>query len=239
MNSVGIGADEVSDPLHYGFSLLRLIQQTPHQEIGSHTFGHYYCNEPGQTPDQFRHDLQAAQKAAARLGITLQSLVFPRNQFNDEYLKICYEAGFKAVRSNPKDWFWNIQSAVGELWWKRINRGADAYIKIGKRTTFGWNDLQVRDGFPVCIPASRLLRPYRPKELFLNAMKVNRVNAELSQAAKANELYHIWWHPHNFGSYPEQSLRHLEKILIKFSALRDQFGMQSLTMSEVAEHVSK
>lgn len=239
IDASGIGADEASDPLHYGFSLLRLIQQTPHQEIASHTFGHYYCNEAGQTPEQFRHDLMAAQKAAARLGVTLRSLVFPRNQFNDDYLKVCHHAGFTSVRSNPKDWFWNIQSAVNEPLWKRLNRGADAYIRIGKRTTFRWEDMEVRDGYPVCIPASRLLRPYRPKELFLNVMKVNRIKGELMRAARENELYHLWWHPHNFGHYPEESLRQLEKILIAFSTLRDQFGMQSLTMAEVADIIRK
>lgn len=235
----GLGEDETSDPLHYGFTLLKQIQQTPHQEIASHTFGHYYCNEAGQTPEQFRHDLLAAQKAASRLGVTLQSLVFPRNQFNDEYLKVCYEAGFTSVRSNPKDWFWEIKSAVNEPWWKRLNRGADAYLPIGKPTTFAWNQIEVRSGYPVCIPASRLLRPYRPKELFLNAMKINRVKRELTQAAKSNELYHIWWHPHNFGRYPEPSLNHLEKILITFSELRATYGIQSLTMAEVTEKLRK
>jgi peptidoglycan/xylan/chitin deacetylase (PgdA/CDA1 family) len=237
INSPGIGEDEVSDPLHYGFSLLKLIQQTPHQEIASHTFAHYYCNEKGQTPEQFRHDLQAAQKAAARFGVTLRSLVFPRNQFNDDYLKVCHEAGFTSVRSNPKDWFWDIQSAINEPFWKRLNRGADAYIKLGKRTTFNVADWDARVGYPVCIPASRLLRPYRPKEFFLNTMKINRIKGELEYAARNNEFYHLWWHPHNFGNYPGQSLEHLEKILIKFKELRETSGMRSLTMAEVAEEV--
>ena len=237
INSVGIGENETSDPLHYGFSLLKQIRQTPHQEIGSHTFAHYYCNEEGQTTEQFRQDLLSAQKAAARLGITLRSLVFPRNQFNDDYLKVCYEAGFTSVRSNPKDWFWDIQSAINEPFWKRLNRGADAYIKIGKRTTFSTVELDVRPGYPVCIPASRLLRPYHPKEFFLNKLKINRIKGELEYAAHSNQLYHLWWHPHNFGNYPEQSLRDLEKILIKFNGLRETTGMRSLTMTEIAEEV--
>jgi peptidoglycan/xylan/chitin deacetylase (PgdA/CDA1 family) len=238
INTPGIGDDEGTDPLHYGFSLLKQIQQTPRQEIASHTFAHYYCNEAGQTPEQFKHDLLAAQKAAARLGIRLKSLVFPRNQFNDDYLKVCHEAGFTSVRSNPKDWFWDIQSAINEPFWKRLNRGADAYIKVGKRTTFTVAQLEVRAGYPLCIPASRLLRPYRPKEFFLNTLKINRIKGELEYAARKNELYHLWWHPHNFGNYPDQSLKHLEEILIKFKGLRETFGMRSLTMAEVAEEVS-
>jgi hypothetical protein len=82
---VGIGVNEIEDPFHYAHSLVKLILKTPNQELGSHTFGHYYCNEAGQTVEQFRADLKAAQRAASVYGVPLKSLVFPRNQFNDEY----------------------------------------------------------------------------------------------------------------------------------------------------------
>lgn len=36
---------EATDPIHYGASLVRLIQQSPGQEIGTHTFSHYRCLE--------------------------------------------------------------------------------------------------------------------------------------------------------------------------------------------------
>ena len=38
-----LGENESADPLHYANSLIKLIQQTPGQEIGCHTFCHYYC----------------------------------------------------------------------------------------------------------------------------------------------------------------------------------------------------
>ncbi|MFM7193312.1 MAG: polysaccharide deacetylase, partial [Bacteroidota bacterium] len=55
-----IGENEQSDPFHYGHELILSIKATPGQEIGSHTFSHYYCNEAGQTADQFAADLAAA-----------------------------------------------------------------------------------------------------------------------------------------------------------------------------------
>src|SRR5690606_11461776 len=57
-----IGPDEASDPFHYGLSLVRQIAAIPHQEIGTHTFSHYYCLEAGQTEAQFRADLEAARR---------------------------------------------------------------------------------------------------------------------------------------------------------------------------------
>jgi peptidoglycan/xylan/chitin deacetylase (PgdA/CDA1 family) len=77
-----IGPNERQDPYHCGLSLIEQIRDCPGQEIGTHTFSHYYCLEPGETEDgqceaTFRADLLAARRAAERLGITPRSLVFP------------------------------------------------------------------------------------------------------------------------------------------------------------------
>ncbi len=235
----GIGNSEEDDPYHFAASLVRKIIETPYQELGSHTFAHYYCNEAGQTVQEFRADLEAAQRSAAMVNRSLKSLVFPRNQFNEEYLRACYEAGFIAVRDNPRDWFWNIQSTQGESMWKRLNRGLDAYIPVGGKNTYSINSLQFRPGLPVCIPASRLLRPYRPKELFLNKMKISRIKAEMERAAQNGEIYHLWWHPHNFGNYPNESMEGLKQILDHFAMCREKYGMESLSMGEIADLVMK
>lgn len=43
-----VGPDESHDPYHFGYSLIQMVRGFPGQEIGSHTFSHYYCLEPGQ-----------------------------------------------------------------------------------------------------------------------------------------------------------------------------------------------
>jgi peptidoglycan/xylan/chitin deacetylase (PgdA/CDA1 family) len=232
----GIGADEAEDPFHYAGTLIRQILNTEHQELGSHTFSHYYCNEGGQTMEQFRADLQAAQRAASAYGVTLKSLVFPRNQFNDDYLRVCLEEGFTSVRSNPRDWFWNIETRE-ETAWKRLNRGLDAYFSIGGKNTYSLDSIDVRAGLPLCLPASRLLRPYRPKEFFLNRFKVERITEEMKRAARAHEVYHLWWHPHNFGGYPTESLQALEEILRTYKLCTERWGMNSLAMGEIASGI--
>jgi peptidoglycan/xylan/chitin deacetylase (PgdA/CDA1 family) len=239
IDQVGIGASEEDDPFHFASSLVKQIINTPHQELGTHTFSHFYCNEAGQTVDQFRADLQAAQRAAAKFNQRLTSLVFPRNQFNDAYLKVCYEEGITSVRSNPLDWFWKINSTQDEGMWKRLNRGMDAYLPIGTKNTYSLNAINVRESFPVCLPASRLLRPYNPKEFLLNEFKVQRIKNEMSRAAKNGEVYHLWWHPHNFGNYPEQSLKALEKILRHYSECRSKWNMQSMNMGEITNQLVK
>lgn len=237
IDHVGIGASETEDPFHYGLNLVRQIINTPHQEIGSHTFAHYYACEDGQTAEQFRADLQAAQRAAKKQGLSLKSLVFPRNQVNDAYLKICYEEGFRSIRTNPTDWFWHIESAGKETLWKRLNRGMDAYFNTGNKKSFAVSDLLVREGEPLRIPASRLMRPYSPSQLFLNRLKVKRIQTEMEEAAKAKEMYHLWWHPHNFGHYPQENMEALQQILAHFKYLNNKYGMESYSMAEIADLV--
>jgi len=234
----GIGADEAADPFHFAPTLIQRIVDTPHQELGTHTFAHYYCNEAGQNAEQFRADLRAAQKSAALFGKQLRSLVFPRNQFNDQYLRVCFEEGITSVRSNPRDWFWDIQSTQSESLWKRLNRGADAYLPVGKNNVFPLDALRPQPGLPLCIPASRLLRPYRPQELFLNTMKIARVKNELARAAKQRYVYHLWWHPHNFGAYPQESLAALREILEHYSQCRKKHGITSMSMGEIADLIA-
>ena len=71
-----VGRDERQDPYFFGASLVERIQQTPHQEIGTHTLSHYYCLEPGQKLTQFEADLEAAIILAKRRKINFQSIFF-------------------------------------------------------------------------------------------------------------------------------------------------------------------
>ena len=59
----------------------------------------------------------------------------------------------------------------------------------------------------------------------------------MTAAAKTNKFFHLWWHPHNFGADADANLLFLRRILDRYATLRDQFGMRSLNMSEVAERV--
>jgi hypothetical protein len=54
----------------------------------------------------------------------------------------------------------------------------------------------------------------------------------MHDAAARKEVYHLWWHPHNFGHYPRQSMLALEEILKDYAYCRDKFGMNSLSMGE-------
>ncbi|HSS97340.1 MAG TPA: hypothetical protein VLK33_09930 [Terriglobales bacterium] len=227
-----VGQDEDSDPYHFGRSLIDLIRGYSGQEIGTHTFSHYYCCEPGQTPDVFQKDLEAAQQAANSLGLNLVSLVFPRNQSEAAYLDACGKAGVRCYRGNEASWLYVKGTRQGESQWKRAGRLLDAYINLSGHNTYT-PDCERQ---PIDLPSSRFLRPYSAKLAFLDGFRKRRITSGIKHAAETGETYHLWWHPHNFGINLEKNLSFLREILDCFSEMRDRHGMQSRNMSEAITH---
>jgi hypothetical protein len=232
-----IGADERDDPFHYAPSLIRQVAARPHQEIATHTFSHYYCLEQGQTIGDFRADLSAAAAAAARFDLRLESIVFPRNQVNADYLAACAEVGIIAYRGNPDHWLYRGRASAEETPVRRAVRLADAYLNLSSHNGHALSGLAGAP--PVNVPASRFLRPYLSSLRALESLRLRRILDDLTHAARAGALYHLWWHPHNFGALPEQNLSFLKRLLDHYARLRETEGMESLTMAEVAARVRR
>jgi peptidoglycan/xylan/chitin deacetylase (PgdA/CDA1 family) len=228
-----LGSDEDDDPLHYGASLIELIRAVPRQEIASHTFSHYYCREPGQTKETFEADLAAAVRIASARGVALRSLVFPRNQVNLDYLDVLTRHGFTSYRSNPDRTLHADPWVRGGLV-KRAARLMDDYVTAGPKNLAGWDDLRVNER--LCrVPASFFLQPFSPSRARFDGARARRLTGALRQAGRRGRIFHLWWHPHNFGAHLDENLAFLRKILDAFRASAEGDGMRSLTMAEVAE----
>ncbi len=223
---------------HFAPESVAAILQYPGQELGTHTFSHYYCLEGLNGEDAFGADLQAANRAAAKLGAKMKSLVFPRNQFNPNNLKACIENSIEVVRTNPDTWFWSPIANDGSSLLRKVFRTGDAYVPMGSgRMSYPLGRIAVRPGEPLQLPASRLLRPWSPQYKIANQLGLRRVMQELKTAAQQKECYHLWWHPENFGDYPEQNLEMLETVLKKYKEYKSRYGMKSWNMGEYAEHL--
>ena len=221
------------DPFHFAPELVDQIYQTPHQEIGTHTYSHYFCLEQGQTKEQFREDIRLACALAAEKGRTIRSLVFPRNQFNEEYLSVLRDLGITSVRTNPDIWYWSYSDKAGSFM-KRFFRAGDAYLKFQPIAIQYLNDIDT-SRLPLHLPATRLYRPWRPQYPIENKLKMRRILNEMTRAAQKGAYYHIWWHPENFGRYPEECLRELHVMVDHYHDLRDRYGFQNLTMGEITD----
>jgi hypothetical protein len=229
-----IGKGEHDDPLHYAPSLIEQIIHTPKQEVGTHTFSHYYCLEAGQTAEAFRDDLLSAIAIAKTWNINIRSIIFPRNQVNPEYVKIMLETGITIYRDNEPSWFYGAGAMDEHSLPKRAGRMIDSYVPLTTHNLGEWQNIKQSNGL-YNIPSSRFLRSYNPKAAPLEALRLHRICQGITQAAKENKIYHLWWHPHNFGIYQEENLNFLRKILEHVSKCRENYGMQSLGMLDVVK----
>lgn len=228
------GLTEPEDPYHFAPDLISLIEQVPQFEMATHTYSHYYCKEEGQTVEQFRADLQKAKEVAAARNHPFKSLVFPRNQFNADYLNVCKELGIETVRTNPDVWYWDANRK--ESLSKKIFRTGDAYTSFLGNKTVSFNEVSLSND-PLQLPASRLYRAWTDKNELLNKLKMQRILSELKDTAINDRYYHLWWHPHNFGFHPNECLKELELILQAYKRLHTQYGLRSFTMMETKQYL--
>ena len=231
-----VGANEACDPLHYAPSLIRMIASCPRQEVASHTHSHFYCLEPGQDAEQFRSDLRSAAAIARQQGIELRSIVFPRNQVNSAYLPLLREVGVTCYRGTEENWLNRASSRGQESLLIRGSRLLDQYVAVSRGKLIAWEDVQDEYGLSN-VRASMFLRPYAPHLAGLDSVRLHRIATLIRHAAVSGKIFHLWWHPHNFGTYMTENLAFLGSILKVFRECRDRYGMQSLTMFEAAVNV--
>ena len=225
-----IGQDEIDAPCYYAPELIPMIAAISGQEIGSHTFSHYYCLEKGQTPAQFRADMRAAQAIAKDHGHALSSVVLPRNQCAPAYNQILAELGFTSYRDEENDW---IHERIKYEPLLRLLRLADVYLPL---TGQGGYIPQVEDGI-VNLVGSRMYKPFFKPLAAFEWLKLRRIKRQMLHSAKNGLTFHLWWHPHNVGVRTDYHIQQLEEIFSYYDELKEKYGMRSLNMGEAAREV--
>jgi peptidoglycan/xylan/chitin deacetylase (PgdA/CDA1 family) len=231
------GESEDDDPLHYAAGLIAQIASRPKQEIATHTFSHYYCQEPGETREAFAADLFSAVAIAQRHGIDVRSIVFPRNQFRAGYESVLKEAGLVCYRGNEPHWMYQPRPRSRETLAVRGPRLLDHYVSLSGSNVVPWEEILQANG--LCdVRSSMFLRPYSQQRKSLEAIRLRRVSGGIRAAAEQRGIFHLWWHPHNFGANTNENLDFLRGVLQSFSNCRRTHGMRSLSMIDVAAMVT-
>lgn len=228
-----IGENEDNAPFHYASSVIQEIAKTPFQEIASHTFSHLFTLEDGVQGSDFEKDIISAKTIAKDKNYKVKSIVFPRNQYNNEIIEISNKHGL-IYRGNPNYFYHNPMKYDENNIFIRILRGLDSYLFFFPKICFDVPKvIMAKNGYSsVNVPGSRFLRPYNKKLVLLEGLKLSRIKSEMNYAAKNNKLYHLWWHPHNFGANINENLRNLEVILRYFRKMKQEYGMISKNMAE-------
>lgn len=224
------GSSEAEDPYYFAPSLLRAIASCPGQEIASHTFSHYYCLEAGQTLEQFSADLAASSQILNDFGTPCSSIVFPRNQYSSEHLAECERQGFRAFRGNEASWCYRPSPRFSEGLGLRLARLADSFLPLmGDHLSQPGEQAGL-----VNVPSSRFLRPACRMVAALDHFRLARITNAMTAAAVSGRVFHLWWHPHNFGADLADNMAFLGRILRHYRMLADRHGMVSQNMAEAA-----
>lgn len=231
-----IGANKQESPFHYACESIASLHKDKRHEIGTHTFSHYYCREDAQTKEQFDADLKSAIAIAQARGITIQSIVFPRNQVREEYLEVCAVNGITSYRGTETAGAYDPNVSMPKLL-KRGLRMLDSYFNVTGHHTVPMTELHKRVEKCVNLPSSRFLRPYDRRLRMLNGLKLNRIKKSMTYAAKTGHLYHLWWHPHNFGKDLDRNISDLREIYRHFHLLQKKYGFESETMTSLTNKI--
>lgn len=215
---------------HFAKDTIFQIANTPYQEIASHTYSHYYCLEQGQDQADFSADLELFQ-AVSQSHQEVATIVFPRNQINEQYISLLLKYGIRIYRGNEEHFLY-AATATGEA--SVLQRGlrfVDRYLNISGHNTYVLNNQCSISN----VKSSRFLAPYSSKLRLLEPLRLNRITKSMTRAAMNREIFHLWWHPHNFGRNMPANLAFLEQILEHFLFLRDKYNMESCNMAEAAK----
>ncbi|TWO33979.1 polysaccharide deacetylase family protein [Seonamhaeicola sediminis] len=223
-----IGENEDTDKYNFGLSLIQKILDEDKHEICTHTFSHYYCKEEGQDNIAFYHDLNQAILIAKKLDLRIESIIFPRNQYNSFYDKELQSLGIKVYRGNERSWYYSPKEGKNDALSRRILRLMDSYVNIS-----GHNCFRVKSNDEqglIDMPSSRFLRPYNKKLKMFEPLRLNRIKSSMTYAAKNKLNYHLWWHPHNFGSNERENFNFLTQVLEHYKFLKGNYDFNSTTM---------
>lgn len=222
---------DLSHKFHFAENLIDKISKKPNQEIASHTYSHYYALEKGQNAADFEADLKTFVSVSNEKGYDINSIIFPRNQINESYIPILIKYGVYAYRGNEEHPIYEAGTFENNSFTKRTLRLADRYFNITGHNTYSLS----KEAEFYNIKSSRFLAPYINKLKLLEFLRLRRIKNAMTYAAKNNQIYHLWWHPHNFGKNMKENFKFLDDILQHYIYLNQTYGMESLNIQEVVK----
>lgn len=210
------------DPAWYGLDLVRLIRDTPHQEIACHSFSHVLFGHPGSSSQCAESEIRICLKLAKGLGIKFQSFIFPRNSVG--HLNLLKKYGFSAFRSLKPAWqnHNNLLTKLAQLAWLLSPLPPPVF------ETKKVDDL-------VDLPGSMYYLSTRgPRKLLPIKLRVLKAEQGISQAVKQKKIFHLWFHPTDLVDDPKL-LAGLEEVIAFATNRRQANQLSIMTMGEFAK----
>jgi hypothetical protein len=151
-------------------------------------------------------------------------------------LKICKKVGITSFRGNENNFLQKPRNQKKLAIYIRVLRLLDTYFNITGYNIY--KEASQVEGL-INIQSSFFFRPFNKKLGLFEKFKIKRYKKAMLAAAESNCIFHIWWHPHNFGANTDENINQLREILSYFKLLNKKYGMRSLNMEEITSEFYK
>lgn len=216
-------SSDVEKDLWYAPDVLERIRAADvDHELAVHGYSHVILGAPGCTRTAATAEIRRATAIADEFDVEAETFIFPRNRIG--HLDVLGEFGFRFYRGLDARWY--ERALPRQL--RRLYRFGDEFTKRTPPTVTP----RTRSGM-IELPGSQILRPndgywtYTPP-----GSQVERAKKGLDRAVERGEIFHLWFHPFNFGSDPEAHLDVFERILAYAAELRRTDGLEIKSIND-------
>ena len=157
--------------------------------------------------------------------------IHPRFQYNEEYNEVLLNNGYKSIRGLRSD---RLKDKKLKTTTKTKIKFYDRYINLLGHRSYSLNQLNLEEKIGLYdIKESYYLRPYNSSKRIFEKLKLRRIRQEMKYAAKHDKIFHLWWHPHDFGLDIQKNIEVLTKILKHYEKLKLIYSFSSLNIKEI------
>lgn len=223
--------NQLDQSIFCNLDLVKSILHTPHQEIASHSFSHFYALEKGQSEKDFIHDINIFENILNnKLNLKASTYIDPRFQHKVSYERYLLDQGYDTYRGIRED---KIENKKLPNIFKRWIKFCDRYFNfLGHRTYTIENYHKLLN-----VKESYFFRGYKNNHFGLEWLKMIRFKKAMHYAAKHNEMIHIWWHPFDFGLKVDKNINQLQHLLKYYIKIKKRYQMKSYNMNEMNKHL--
>lgn len=209
------------DPLWHTPDVIKLIQNTPLQEIACHSFSHLDFSRA--SANQAELEIQKCLLMAKKNNIKLSSFVYPYNKIN--HLNILVKNGFLTYRGPAPNWFSRFPLV------KKILEIIDFLLLLPPPATKPTpNPLGL-----INIPASMYYVSRRGCRRFLPiSFRVKKAMLGIARASKQKKVFHLWLHEIDLSADTKEMICGLESIIKYASRLQKKNQLQIKNMKQIA-----
>lgn len=201
---------------------LDVIRADGRHEIACHGFCHRPLSDDLISEEDARAELEAAEAVARLKGVTLRTMIFPRNMVG--HLSVLQEKGYLGYRALLP----------------RPGGGVGRLVRLAEEFNI-WAAPQPveapQPGGLVRIPAGFFFNwRFGLRRRVPLAVTVKRWTNLLDRVSRDGGVTHLWLHPHNVITAPD-TLHSLEKVLAHVARLRDKGRLTVETQEQYCRRV--